>query len=156
MLCSRLSTEINYVVRICPAGSQRVTDWAVAPEPNARCQAQSSSYRTRRAMCAGMSRMASSIRLSRLFDCDGSHPNDHGRGRVQLPAHCRRNDSMTQDRLRFARILRVARTIKRTVSVRETAERPEPGHYRKASAEPWARKPEITCFLALGSADAFL
>ena len=37
-----------------------------------------------------------------------------------------------------------------------TPERPEPGHYRKASAEPWARKQVISSFLAQGSADAFL
>ena len=36
------------------------------------------------------------------------------------------------------------------------SERPEPGHYRKASAEPWARKQVISGFLAQGSADAFL
>ena len=33
-------------------------------------------------------------------------------------------------------------------------ESPDTSHDRKASALPWARKPEITCFLAQGSAEA--
>ena len=36
------------------------------------------------------------------------------------------------------------------------AERPDTGHYRKASPTPWARKLEITCFLAQGVGEAFL
>ena len=35
-------------------------------------------------------------------------------------------------------------------------ERPDIGHYRKASVLPWARKLEITCFLPQVSAETFL
>ena len=36
------------------------------------------------------------------------------------------------------------------------AERPDTGHYRKASVLPWARKQVSSGFLAQGSAEAFL
>ena len=37
-----------------------------------------------------------------------------------------------------------------------TSEIPDTGHYRTASAIPWARKQVISGFLAQGSAEAFL